>query len=109
ETDDFLRISDTTWDSLKVTYNIFFFSRKRRQTMFLPDRSSDVCSSDLLIQIASQNLSPEDWAVPADVSVINVCDPSGMLPTADRSEERRVGKECRFQWSSYNQRRKDND
>src|SRR6266498_1036032 len=36
-----------------------------------------------LMQIASQNLSPEDWAVPADVSVINVCDPSGMLPTAD--------------------------
>src|SRR6266508_4768897 len=36
-----------------------------------------------LMQIASQNLPPEGWAVPADVSVINVCDPSGMLPTAD--------------------------
>jgi membrane peptidoglycan carboxypeptidase len=36
-----------------------------------------------LIQIASQNLPPEDWRVPAGVSVINVCDPSGMLPTAD--------------------------
>jgi membrane peptidoglycan carboxypeptidase len=36
-----------------------------------------------LIQIASQNLPPEGWSLPADVSVINVCDPSGMLPSAD--------------------------
>jgi membrane peptidoglycan carboxypeptidase len=36
-----------------------------------------------LMQIASQNLQPDGWAVPADVSVINVCDPSGMLPTAN--------------------------
>jgi membrane peptidoglycan carboxypeptidase len=36
-----------------------------------------------LMQIASQHLSLGGWTVPADVSVINVCDPSGMLPTAD--------------------------
>ncbi len=36
-----------------------------------------------LMQIASENLPPEGWPVPADVSVINVCDPSGMLPTPD--------------------------
>jgi membrane peptidoglycan carboxypeptidase len=36
-----------------------------------------------LIQIASRNLSRDGWNVPADVSVINVCDPSGMLPTSD--------------------------
>jgi membrane peptidoglycan carboxypeptidase len=36
-----------------------------------------------LMQIASQDLPPEGWPVPADVSVINVCDPSGMLPTPD--------------------------
>jgi membrane peptidoglycan carboxypeptidase len=36
-----------------------------------------------LMQVASQNLPPEDWAPPADVSVMNVCDPSGMLPTAE--------------------------
>jgi len=35
------------------------------------------------MQAASQNLPPEDWSLPADVSVINVCDPSGMLPTSD--------------------------
>jgi membrane peptidoglycan carboxypeptidase len=36
-----------------------------------------------LMQIASENLPVEGWSLPADVSVINVCDPSGMLPTAD--------------------------
>jgi membrane peptidoglycan carboxypeptidase len=36
-----------------------------------------------LMQIASQNLPPDGWTLPADVSVINVCDPSGMLPTAE--------------------------
>ncbi|HLO32917.1 MAG TPA: transglycosylase domain-containing protein [Anaerolineales bacterium] len=36
-----------------------------------------------LMQIASQNLPLDGWSAPADVSVINVCDPSGMLPTAN--------------------------
>ena len=36
-----------------------------------------------LMQIALQNSPREGWSIPADVSVINVCDPSGMLPTAD--------------------------
>ena len=35
------------------------------------------------MQIASQDLPPEGWPVPGDVSVINVCDPSGMLPTEE--------------------------
>ena len=35
------------------------------------------------MQVASLDLPPDGWSVPADVSVINVCDPSGMLPTAD--------------------------
>ncbi|HAV77224.1 MAG TPA: hypothetical protein DCX53_07710, partial [Anaerolineae bacterium] len=36
-----------------------------------------------LMQIASQDLPREGWPVPLDVSVINVCDPSGMLPTSE--------------------------
>ena len=36
-----------------------------------------------LMQVASENLPREGWPAPADVAVINVCDPSGMLPTAD--------------------------
>jgi hypothetical protein len=35
------------------------------------------------MQIASNDLPQEDWPMPADVSAINVCDPSGMLPTAE--------------------------
>jgi len=36
-----------------------------------------------LMQVASQNVPPDGWPVPAEVSVINVCDPSGMLPTTE--------------------------
>ena len=36
-----------------------------------------------LIQVASENVPPDGWAIPPDISVINVCDPSGMLPTAN--------------------------
>ena len=36
-----------------------------------------------LMQVASQGVPRDGWNVPADVSVINVCDPSGMLPTSD--------------------------
>ena len=36
-----------------------------------------------LMQTASQGLPLEGWPLPVDVSAINVCDPSGMLPTAD--------------------------
>ena len=36
-----------------------------------------------LMQTASQNSPRDGWPVPTDVSVVNVCDPSGMLPTAD--------------------------
>jgi membrane peptidoglycan carboxypeptidase len=36
-----------------------------------------------LMQLALEDVPPEGWTTPEDVSVINVCDPSGMLPTAD--------------------------
>jgi membrane carboxypeptidase/penicillin-binding protein len=36
-----------------------------------------------LMQIASQGLQQEGWSLPAGVSVMNVCDPSGMLPTSE--------------------------
>lgn len=36
-----------------------------------------------LMQMASQSLPRDGWPLPGEVSVINVCDPSGMLPTAD--------------------------
>ncbi|MDQ2691079.1 MAG: penicillin-binding protein [Chloroflexota bacterium] len=36
-----------------------------------------------LMQIATRDLPREGWMAPPEVSVINVCDPSGMLPTAE--------------------------
>lgn len=36
-----------------------------------------------LMPMALQNLPREGWAAPEDVSVVNVCDPSGLLPTMD--------------------------
>src|SRR5262245_65374740 len=89
-------------DSL-VSRVLFFFSSRRRHTRCLSDWSSDVCSSDLrdaakaLLQTQGlqvvEDVEPgsdaeqADAAPPPDVVLIDVC--------LDRSEERRVGKECR--------------
>src|SRR5690606_40127710 len=74
----------------------FFFSSRRRHTRFSRDWSSDVCSSDL----ACRSGSPVDGVV-GRLGMIR----SGKLLQAKgrwysaadllRSEERRVGKECR--------------
>src|SRR5205814_5905543 len=78
----------------------FFFSSRRRHTRCLSDWSSDVCSSDLGCQ------SP--GAVPG-VYDTTVFEPSVLrqfrtaLATVcpqPRSEERRVGKECRSRGSA---------
>src|SRR5260221_8804133 len=76
----------------------FFFSSRRRHTRSLCDWSSDVCSSDLL---------PED---PMSIRLRLVLLLLALLvfvlagekrPRIWRSEERRVGKECRSRWSPY--------
>lgn len=36
-----------------------------------------------LMQLASEELPVDGWAPPAEISVVNVCDPSGLLPTVD--------------------------
>src|SRR5690606_40982183 len=71
---------------------IFFFSSRRRHTRFSRDWSSDVCSSDLHLRWVptARTILPSDgrryWEV--------LCAPGGAA-SFDRSEERRVGKECR--------------
>src|SRR5206468_9281469 len=75
----------------------FFFSSRRRHTRSDRDWSSDVCSSDLtpdelkrrigLGDVIALRLEP---AVPAWLAG---------APGVLRSEERRVGKECRSRWS----------
>src|SRR2546421_2737496 len=72
----------------------FFFSSRRRHTRSDRDWSSDVCSSDL---VTYRPLSINDLKGKRR-SVIG-------RPISDleiyRSEERRVGKECRSRWSPY--------
>src|SRR5439155_6552665 len=73
----------------------FFFSSRRRHTRWPRDWSSDVCSSDLLSLTATNG--------PAGGSVYLLESTNLAIPLAqwktNRSEERRVGKECRYPWS----------
>src|SRR5207302_2532525 len=71
----------------------FFFSSRRRHTRFSRDWSSDVCSSDLPCSHATAGAPssrPDSKNMPS----------AGSSPPA-RSEERRVGKECRSRWAPY--------
>src|SRR5437016_13375724 len=70
----------------------FFFSSRRRHTRLVSDWSSDVCSSDLA---ADRH---------AGRSVDLRRRPAG--GPRDRSEERRVGKECRSRWSPCHEKKK---
>src|SRR2546430_2961887 len=93
----------------------FFFSSRRRHTRFDCDWSSDVCSSDLPCTRSwrePEDLGGGDRGVELDVAAR----PSPLVGVAaqqlthavrrlrreaQRSEERRVGKECRSRWSPY--------
>src|SRR5260370_2126089 len=104
----------------------FFFSSRRRHTRFKCDWSSDVCSSDLRVgsvePLATASLWPlwtrgptcaplgKPWTKPRPTtsSRLPTVQPIQLLargiPTTHRttrSEERRVGKECRSRWSPY--------
>src|SRR5690625_5915174 len=91
---------------------IFFFSSRRRHTRWPRDWSSDVCSSDL-----AERQATKDAGVIAGLEVeriINEPTAAALAYGIDkedqdqtilvydlRSEERRVGKECRSRWSQY--------
>src|SRR2546421_8721584 len=100
---------------LSLTF-FFFFSSRRRHTRSDRDWSSDVCSSDLpgikvdieviLGEIALHPRWRLHFQSVADTRVVQPCQqfPStvGRIPVdRSRSEERRVGKECRSRWSPY--------
>ena len=77
---------------------VFFFSSRRRHTRSLCDWSSDVCSSDLadvaFIVDASGSVGEDEWKQVINNYVV-------FWEIDWRSEERRVGKECRSRWSPY--------
>src|SRR5947209_17909521 len=87
---------------------IFFFSSRRRHTRYWRDWSSDVCSSDLVINWRFELGAPNalfrlGWkkdTIPSGLEVVV----TGFR--AKRSEERRVGKECRSRWAPYHQKKK---
>src|SRR5947207_7772417 len=96
-----------------VVFFFFFFSSRRRHTRSLCDWSSDVCSSDLgdtlevrILKIVPKpdafnfNLPGKDFPT---VGLLAPEFPEGFVRyyKLDRSEERRVGKECRSRWSAY--------
>src|SRR5205085_5191435 len=77
---------------------VFFFSSRRRHTRFDCDWSSDVCSSDLDSGCAERVVGAGRSAAPGVVTLDDVPDAfgdDGFTVCIDRSEERRVGKECR--------------
>src|SRR5689334_23918268 len=88
----------------------FFFSSRRRHTRWNCDWSSDVCSSDLfqgqlalLLRIDELARAGAQWII-ATHSPILVAYPEARIFECNelgRSEERRVGKECRSRWSPY--------
>src|SRR5438067_4186187 len=94
-------------------YFFFFFSSRRRHTRSKRDWSSDVCSSDLAVLDAcrrpqwgsfTRSLCSLIHQLPSDVLFLVAVFPHNAptrLPrrsACHRSEERRVGKECRSRW-----------
>src|SRR5436190_6397147 len=84
---------------------LFFFSSRRRHTRSLCDWSSDVCSSDLekIGRIQMHLNSPDFFIVNGTVtplSQVKIRSELAIDPLEQvRSEERRVGKECRSRGS----------
>src|SRR5256885_12603148 len=80
-----------------LSANYFFFSSRRRHTRLQGDWSSDVCSSDLPAATLRRGRASAPQAL--------VWPPPwrrrGNSADEPRSEERRVGKECRSRWSPY--------
>src|SRR5690625_7763299 len=84
------------------------FSSRRRHTRWPRDWSSDVCSSDLRRYVKHEggfgsgtwSVSPRQEGAP---------EPGRLPPDGGsrlRSEERRVGKECRIGWALEQQKKK---
>src|SRR5260370_16217769 len=98
---------------MSVVSYFFFFSSRRRHTRFKCDWSSDVCSSDLtsctLRRLISAMASSLQHLVHSLNHIRHIAvaqfrrqrQAHGLLANAKRSEERRVGKECRSRWSPY--------
>src|SRR5690606_40962991 len=99
--------------------HFFFFSSRRRHTRFSRDWSSDVCSSDLVFLATTFGVYMmfDYWQMAALIGMVGMAVflyvlsryndvkakrdfNAKLIAINERSEERRVGKECRFSvWS----------
>src|SRR5256885_11127110 len=94
----------------------FFFSSRRRHTRLQGDWSSDVCSSDLGTEIIEEDPASGKRGFrfvrgPVFANIVLADEVNRTPPKTQaallqamqehRSEERRVGKECRSRWSPY--------
>src|SRR2546428_6974987 len=86
----------------------FFFSSRRRHTRSDRDWSSDVCSSDLIrlpdmdgIQVLERIKALDEQIEVILVTAVKTVRTAVAAMKLGRSEERRVGKECRSRWSPY--------
>src|SRR5256885_17018541 len=93
---------------------VCFFSSRRRHTRLQGDWSSDVCSSDLSFKTRPAVVEPIPAQVLADhrrdeIAGLVLNEPrGGRLDVENRSEERRVGEECRSRWSPDHLKKKKN-
>src|SRR5437763_16706001 len=90
---------------IAVSVLFFFFSSRRRHTRYIGDWSSDVCSSDLVCvtRLQAPGVLPYDL-VAFDESHKLAADRANMQ--VRRSEERRVGKECRSRRAPSHKKKK---
>src|SRR3712207_6885867 len=105
------------WLGVRNCLGCVFFSSRRRHTRYWRDWSSDVCSSDLPAFREAIDLMLEPYK-DEQIDVVVGMESRGFIFSAPmayqlnaglvpvrklgkRSEERRVGKECRSRWSPY--------
>src|SRR5207248_8695091 len=92
------------FDIFVFFFFFFFFSSRRRHTRSYGDWSSDVCSSDLFVV---QLVETSDKPFVAQGEEMQIFVPRYELTNRlrreqNRSEERRVGKECRYRgWRDH--------
>src|SRR5437879_10206435 len=88
---------------ITLLFDFFFFSSRRRHTRYIGDWSSDVCSSDLACQdpqVPGARQAP-GGARRGGHHGVDTRRSGGVRHGGvrrHRSEERRVGKECRYRW-----------
>src|SRR5690554_7376448 len=100
---------------------LFFFSSRRRHTRCGRDWSSDVCSSDLLdialgigglpfgrvVEIYGPESSGKTTLTLSVIAQAQKMGKTCAFIDAERSEERRVGKECRSRWWAEHRKTKE--